>query len=416
MQRKKKPNGLLISGLISALASLAIVAVAPSFAGSDGPKEKEETTASQSGATNTSGNDRKEGYENNSSEPQAPNQGKGADNDGDADSDKGTAYTEDNDTNDGGTKNNVADSGDNAHPSGKDRSVENGGSGNQGKAESNPDDSKGPMRYEGKQGDDKPNGPGGTDLADQDGNNGCGNDDDFNDDNNGWCGRPKKSTPPSKTCPDGSAMPASGKCNTPSDNNNVKPGKTCPEDGSMVQGKSCSEPDNDGRGPDRNESGRDKVEDGNNGCGNDEDKMDDSEGWCGNKPKDEVDGEVITRPTCPDGSVMPEGGNCGEGVPCPAGTVMDANGNCLETNPSTPDEEVLGGTIDRDENPSVDAEENPSVLGIRLSPALNKPVKVAGAVLPFTGGDVLVFLVLALALFASGMLIMRSTKKSHQEI
>jgi hypothetical protein len=92
--------------------------------------------------------------------------------------------------------NNVADDGDNAHPSGKDRSVENGKSGTQGKSESNPDDSKGPMRYEGALGEDKPNGPGGTDLADQDGNNGCGNDDDFDDDNNGWCGKPKAAPSP----------------------------------------------------------------------------------------------------------------------------------------------------------------------------------------------------------------------------
>ena len=112
-----------------------------------------------------------------------------SDHDGDADSDSSTSYTEDNDTNDGGTPNNVADDGDNAHPSGKDRSVENGKSGNQGKSESNPDDSKGPMRHEGALGDDKANGPGGSDLADQDGNNGCGNDDDFDDDNNGWCGK-----------------------------------------------------------------------------------------------------------------------------------------------------------------------------------------------------------------------------------
>lgn len=115
-----------------------------------------------------------------------------SDHDGDADSDENTAYTEDNDTNDGGTPNNVPDEGDNQHPSGKDRSVEHGKGGNQGKAESNPDDSKGPQRFEGARGDDKPNGPGGTDLADQDGNNGCGNDDDFDDDNNGWCGKPVK--------------------------------------------------------------------------------------------------------------------------------------------------------------------------------------------------------------------------------
>jgi hypothetical protein len=119
-----------------------------------------------------------------------------SDHDGDADSDSSTSYTEDNDTNDGGTANNVADEGDNKHPSGKDRSVENGGSGTQGKSESNPDDSKGPMRYEGALGDDKANGPGGTDLADQDGNNGCGNDDDFDDDNNGHCGRKKDTTAP----------------------------------------------------------------------------------------------------------------------------------------------------------------------------------------------------------------------------
>jgi len=119
------------------------------------------------------------------------NSAQASDHDGDADSNESTAYTEDNDTNDGGTANNVADEGDNAHPSGKDRSVENGGSGNQGKSESNPDDSEGPMRFEGAHGDDKPNGPGGTDLADQDGNNGCGNDDDFDDDNNGWCGKPE---------------------------------------------------------------------------------------------------------------------------------------------------------------------------------------------------------------------------------
>ena len=361
MERKKKPNGLLISGLISALASLAIVAVAPGFAGN--APDKAQNASSQK------------------------------DNDGDADSDSNTAYTEDNDTNDGGTKNNVSDDGDNAHPSGKDRSVENGKSGNQGKSESNPDDSKGPMRYEGAKGDDKPNGPGGTDLADQDGNNGCGNDDDFDDDNNGWCGRPKKSSPP-KTCPDGSTMGADGKCSK-GDTGGVGGGNQgCPDKPNMVQGKSCSEPDNDGRGPDRNESGRDKVEDGNNGCGNDADRMDDNEGWCGKKP-DKVEADTD--------EVAP-------GKLCPAGTTMDENGNCMV-------DSVLGEQIDRDKNPSrpgveVDAaaEEGPSVLGVRLSPALNKPVKVAGAVLPFTGGDVLLFLALALALFACGIVIMKATR------
>jgi hypothetical protein len=71
-----------------------------------------------------------------------------------------------------------ADEGDNAHPSGKDRSVEPGGSGTQGASRSNPDG--GAL--------DKPGGSGGVDADDRDGNNGCGNDDDFEDDNNGNCG------------------------------------------------------------------------------------------------------------------------------------------------------------------------------------------------------------------------------------
>ena len=108
-----------------------------------------------------------------------------SDHDGDADSDENTALEDSHEPEPDATPS------DNQHPSGKDRSGESGGSGNQGKAESNPDDSKGPMRYEGGLGDDKPGGPGGTDRDDQDGNNGCGNDDDFDDDNNGHCGKPK---------------------------------------------------------------------------------------------------------------------------------------------------------------------------------------------------------------------------------
>lgn len=66
------------------------------------------------------------------------------------------------------------------HPSGKDRNVEPGGSGTQGKSTSDPD-----LMTNG--GADKPGMDGGFD-EDKDGNNGCGNDDDFEDDNNGWCG------------------------------------------------------------------------------------------------------------------------------------------------------------------------------------------------------------------------------------
>jgi hypothetical protein len=181
---RKTTLSALILAVFAALMALALLAT-PALAGPDKAKEKGGNSASAKG-----------------------------DKDGDADSDPNTEYTEDNDTNDGGTPNNVPDEGDNAHPSGKDRSVEHGKSGNQGKSESNPDDSKGPMRYEGEPGDDKPNGPGGTDLADQDGNNGCGNDDDFDDDNNGWCGKPKKDKPetPEEPCDDNPEMPGTQPC------------------------------------------------------------------------------------------------------------------------------------------------------------------------------------------------------------
>jgi hypothetical protein len=136
---------------------------------------------------------------------------KGKDNDGDADNDPGTSYTEDNDTNDDGTPNNQPDEGDNKHPSGKDRSVENGNSGNQGKSESDPDGGS-------NGGPDKPNGSGGVDKADQDGNNGCGNDDDFEDDNNGNCGGKGKKPgsrvepAPAAPCDADATMPGTQPC------------------------------------------------------------------------------------------------------------------------------------------------------------------------------------------------------------
>lgn len=98
-----------------------------------------------------------------------------SDHDGDADSDVGTAREDSHE----------ADSNpdtDNMHPSGNDKSGESGGSGNQGKAESDPDAGD-------NGGKDKPGGAAtaGGDRDDQDGNNGCGNDDDFEDDNKGKC-------------------------------------------------------------------------------------------------------------------------------------------------------------------------------------------------------------------------------------
>ncbi|MDQ3915282.1 MAG: MSCRAMM family adhesin SdrC [Actinomycetota bacterium] len=158
------------------------------------------------------------------------------DNDGDADSDSGTAYTEDDDTNDGNTPNNVPDDGDNAHPSGKDRSVENGGSGNQGSSESDPDDDgRGPDRSNG--GPDKPNGSGGVDKADQDGNNGCGNDDDFEDDNEGWCGKPPKpaqAVTPAGPCDADATMPGTQPCVKGDDS------KPCDADATMPGTQPCT--------------------------------------------------------------------------------------------------------------------------------------------------------------------------------
>jgi hypothetical protein len=90
----------------------------------------------------------------------------------------GGGVTEDNDND--GVPNNVVDEDDNLHPSGKDRSVEHGQSGDQGKSPSDPD-------REENGGPDKPGEAGGLDVEDQDRNNGCGNDDDFEDDNNGNC-------------------------------------------------------------------------------------------------------------------------------------------------------------------------------------------------------------------------------------
>ena len=164
--------------VVAAVFALMVLTIAPAYAhhkdGHDNGGKNESTENGDNGSNETS------------------------DHDGDADSDEGTTMEDSHEDEADATPS------DNQHPSGKDRSGENGGSGNQGKSESNPDDSKGPMRYEGGLGDDKPGGPGGTDRDDQDGNNGCGNDDDFDDDNNGWCGKPKDETQATQLCPAGS--------------------------------------------------------------------------------------------------------------------------------------------------------------------------------------------------------------------
>jgi hypothetical protein len=100
--------------------------------------------------------------------------GGGSDHDGDADNGS-TVTTEDNDA-DGVS--NAGDTNESHHPSGKDRFLEKGGSGNQGHSESDPDDNVGPMRREEPPCDsdprgadkctDKPGGSGGHDTLDQD--------------------------------------------------------------------------------------------------------------------------------------------------------------------------------------------------------------------------------------------------------
>ncbi|MGH2806007.1 MAG: hypothetical protein ACRDKT_01905 [Actinomycetota bacterium] len=270
--------------LFAALLALVLVAATPALAHHKDDHEQG-TAAQQDGSGNSE-----------------------RDNDGDADNTEGQT-TEDNDAasadeNNTQTPNNVEDDGDNAHPSGKDRSVENDG-GNQGNSESDPDDDgRGPDRSNG--GPDKPGGSGGVDMNDQDGNNGCGNDDDFEDDNEGWCGKPEKEDEVQPTVV------------TP------PPPPTCPE----IMG---------------------------------------SEEACQPAVQPNIDH------TCPDEEMV------------------DSNVKCEK-----PETEVLGEIITRGQ---------PEVLGTTTSaPA----TRAAGAVLPFTGGSVTIFLIVALGLLGAGFALMRT--------
>ncbi|MEA2434674.1 MAG: hypothetical protein QOG54_2131 [Actinomycetota bacterium] len=371
-------------GLIAALIALCLYAVAPAALAGIATDPKGENSAP--------GQEKK----NDASQEQSSSSTDSGDKDGDADSDPNTAYNEDNDTNDGGTPNNQPDEGDNQHPSGKDRSVENGGSGNQGKSESHPDDSKGPMRCEGTCGEaDKPNGGGGTDKADQDGNNGCGNDDDFDDDNNGWCGKPKdKDTEqPPTTCPAGTEMHGN-KCETP-------PPTTCPA-GTEMHGNKCETPPTQ-TCPAGTTMG--------------------TNGQCTTPPVDN---------TCPAGTTMGTNGQCTTPPTqtCPAGTIMGTNGQC-----STPPL-VEGEIIDRCDSflmgpidvcrpaPGVGPTEDTtqpapdSVLGERITRPVVAPAAVApaaeeqGGVLPFTGGNVVPLVVIGLLLIIIGGFALRSRSNS----
>ena len=290
-------------------------------------------------------------------------------NDRSDDSQTSAEWTEDNDTNDGGTPNNVSDDGDNAHPSGKDRSVENGKSGNQGKATSDPDDDgRGPDRSNG--GADKPNGPGGVDKADQDGNNGCGNDDDFEDDNEGWCtGKPKSDSPSTggntTTCPSGSHM-VNGTCVTKG-NDKVKDKVEGSNQGSNEKITICH-----ATGSMTNPFVVITVSvNGLNGHGDHE-------------------GDVIPAPA--DGCTLPAN------VPAPGGTDAPE----VDVDGATPDDEVLGEVIVREDNATPGSPE--------VAAANERPARVLGGALPFTGASLLTFLGAALGLIGAGLVTLRTRR------
>ncbi len=210
----------MVSSLLAACFAALVVAVpvAPAFADIIGGDQATDVTRVVKGKKGQPREDRRpEEPSERKAKPSDPQGGasRQRDHDGDADADGSTTITEDTDTNDP-DKEDVADDGDNLHPSGKDRSVEHGNSAanpNQGKAESDPDDDgRGPDRTNG--GPDKPGGSGGLDLADQDGNNGCGNDDDFEDDNEGLCGskRPDEARRATETCPIDTSMTNDAVC------------------------------------------------------------------------------------------------------------------------------------------------------------------------------------------------------------
>lgn len=99
-------------------------------------------------------------------------------------------------------------------------------------------------------------------------------------------------------------------------------------------------------------------------------------------------------PTCPNGSAMPANGKCNKPPKlCPDGTPMPPDGTC-----------VRGIIIDRDKKPGL-----PDIVrNIRVEGAPEPQPQVApGAVLPFTGGDLVPLVTLALVLMAIGALSLR---------
>ena len=370
----------IVAALCSAVASLMIVAVGPGFSKPDNASDKAaDKGASASGEehSNSGGNSAaSNGAGSKAAESKGTGGGSSSDHDGDHDSNPGTPLEDDHDT---------ADAGDNAHPSGKDRSVEHGKSGNQGKAESNPDDSKGPQRFEGGRGDDKPQGPGGLDRADQDGNNGCGNDDDFDDDNNGHCGKPSTPTNPTEDCT-GDTNPHNNKS---CDEGGEKPKKItiCHATGSE------SNPFvvitvSENAWPAHQAHGDTMLKDGSCVKGTDTTKLCPADTDYAGLPM--PDG---TEESCDDDDSTPPGGRkCPNdtdmaGLPIPAGGIAAC------------DTDVLGDIIDKgDDDPNND------VMGASE--------RRGGRALPFTGASIIAYVLVGLQLIGAGVLIARARKKS----
>lgn len=104
---------------------------------------------------------------------------------------------------------------------------------------------------------------------------------------------------------------------------------------------------------------------------------------------------VSPQELCPDGTEMPPSGKCNQPAElCPDGTPLPADGTC-----------VRGIIVDRerDKDPSFPPD---VVENRRIATAPEEP-EVAGAVLPFTGGNLLPLITLALVLMAAGALSLR---------
>jgi len=429
--RSKWWKQFIVAALCSAMASVMIVAVGPGFSksdnASDNAADRGEVASAHSEASSNASSNGGSDDQGVSSDTEPAGGGSASDNDGDHDSDPETALEDDHAT---------SDSGDNAHPSGKDRSIEHGKSGNQGKAESNPDDSKGPQRFEGGRADDKPQGPGGTDGADQDGNNGCGNDDDFDDDNNGHCGKPTDTTPsggakdvcPAGTDKAGRPMPGgdASKCNNASVKSGGPVRDACPANTDMAGKKIppphdaswCSKEQDNGGGP----KGKITI------CHRTASATNpwlvitvSVNAW----PAHQEHGDLLyTGGSCEEAAVAPNvcpAGTDYAGAPMPDGTLESCNGD-----DSTPggrkcprdtdmaglpipvggiaacDTDVLGDIISK--NDGGDEVVDPGVAGASE--------RKGGRALPFTGASIIAYVLLALMLIGAGALIAWARKKN----